>query len=104
MLKYLTLNTDAVVKLANGIKNVPTTQDALASSDLDFPEQFQTFLDVASSPSLATNPATAIGAANQTTFANYWAKYQSGDGGELDAGLTAVDKDIDNALALSKAP
>ncbi|GAB3032709.1 extracellular solute-binding protein [Parafrigoribacterium mesophilum] len=104
LLKYLTLNTDAVVKLANGIKNVPTTKDALASPNLDFPEQFKTFLDVAASPHLSTNPATAIGAANQTTFANYWTKYQSGDGGDLDAGLTAVDKDIDNALALSKAP
>lgn len=104
LLKYLTLNTDTVVKLANGIKNVPTTTDALASPNLDFPPQFTTFLDIAASPHLATNPATPIGSGNQDTFATYWQAYQSGKGGDLDAGLTKVDKDIDNSLALSTAP
>ena len=34
LIKYLTTDTSAIVKLANGIKNVPTTTDALASPDL----------------------------------------------------------------------
>ena len=31
LIKYLTLDTGAIVKLANGIKNVPTTHAALSS-------------------------------------------------------------------------
>ena len=34
LVKYLTTDTDALVKLANGIKNVPTTTAALDSPDL----------------------------------------------------------------------
>lgn len=104
LLKYLTTDTEAVVKLANGIKNVPTTKDALASPNLDFPPQFQTFLDVIASPHLATNPATVIGSGNQDTFATYWQAWQSGDGGDLTAGLNKVDEDIDNSIALSTGP
>jgi len=104
LLKYLTLNTDALVKLANGIKNVPTTADSLASPKLDFPPQFKTFLDIAASPHLATNPPTAIGSGNQDTFATYWQAYQSGKGGDLSAGLAKVDKDIDNSISLSTGP
>ena len=104
LLKYLTVNTEAVVKLANGIKNVPTTADALASPKLDFPPQFTTFLDIAASPHLATNPATIIGSGNQDTFATYWQSYQSGKGGDLTAGLAKVDKDVDNSISLSTGP
>ncbi|GAA3773766.1 extracellular solute-binding protein [Microbacterium kribbense] len=104
LLKYLATNTDAVVDLSNGIKNIPTTKDALSSPKLDFPEQFTTFLDIAKSPHLITVPATAIGHANQTTFQNFWDNWQSGADTDLEAGLAKVDHDIDNALALSKAP
>lgn len=104
LLKYLTMNTDAVVKLANGIKNVPTTTDALASPNLDFPPQFQTFLDIATNPNLATIPATVIGSGNQDTFATYWQAWQSGQGGDLDEGLSKVDTDVNNSIALSTGP
>ncbi|MGB3732018.1 extracellular solute-binding protein [Microbacterium sp.] len=104
LLKYLTTDTNTVVKLANGIKNVPTTKAALNSADLDYPQQFQTFLDIAASPNLVSVPATAIGHANQTTFQTFWDQWQSGEATDLDAGLAKVDEDIDNALALSKAP
>jgi multiple sugar transport system substrate-binding protein len=104
LLKYLTTNTDAVVKLANAIKNVPTTKDALTSPDNKFPEQFTTFLEIAASPHVMTNAATSIGSADQTTFATYWSKWQAGQGGDLNAGLAKVDKDIDNQVALSAGP
>lgn len=104
LLKYMTTNTQAVVKLANGIKNVPTTQDALNSPDLQFPAQFKTFMTIAGSPHLATNPATVIGTAAPDAFAAYWNKWQSGTGGDLNAGLKKLDRDINNALSLSKGP
>jgi multiple sugar transport system substrate-binding protein len=104
LLKYLTTDTGAVVKLANGIKNVPTTKAALASGDLQYPDQFQTFLDIAADPHLISVPATAIGHANQTTFQTFWEQWQSGQATDLDAGLAKVDTDINNALALSGDP
>lgn len=104
LLHYLTFDTDAVVKLANGLKNIPSTKDALASADLDLPDHFQTFLDIAASPNLITIPPTIIGGANQQALTNFWVKFQAGDGGELDAGLAQVDKDVNDQLALSEGP
>ena len=34
LIKYLTTDTKAIVKLANSLKNIPSTKDALASPDL----------------------------------------------------------------------
>jgi len=102
LIKYLTTDTNAVVKLANGIKNVPTTKAALASPDLQLPPQFNTFLEIANSPHAMGPMATRIGSNAQTIFETYWQQYQQGAGGDLETGLAKVDQDIDNALAMSK--
>jgi multiple sugar transport system substrate-binding protein len=103
LLKYLTTDTDAVVKLANGLKNVPTTTDALNSPKLEVSDQYKTFLDVAADKNVATTPASPLGAGYQQSFQDYWNKYQS-QGGDLQAGLKNVDKQIDDALALTTGP
>jgi multiple sugar transport system substrate-binding protein len=103
LLKYLTTDTDAVVKLANGLKNVPTTTDALNSPKLEVSDQYKTFLDVAADKNVATTPASPLGAGYQQSFQDYWNKYQS-QGGDLQAGLKSVDKQIDDALALTTGP
>ena len=38
--KYLATNTDTLVYMANTVNNVPTTNEAIDSPDLDLPEQF----------------------------------------------------------------
>jgi multiple sugar transport system substrate-binding protein len=103
LLKYLTTDTGAVVKLANGLKNVPTTKDALSSPNLEVSPQFKTFLDISSNKNVMTTPASPLGAGYQNTFQDWWNKYQS-QGGDIDAGLKSVDKQINDALALSKGP
>ncbi|QIZ98190.1 ABC transporter substrate-binding protein [Leifsonia sp. PS1209] len=103
LLKYLTTDTDAVVKLANGLKNVPTTKDALNSPKLEVSEQYKTFLDIASDKNVATTPASPLGAGYQQSFQDFWNKYQS-QGGDLQAGLKNVDKQINDALALTTGP
>ncbi len=103
LLKYLTTDTDAVVKLANGLKNVPTTADALNSPKLEVSDQYKTFLDIAADKNVATTPASPLGAGYQQSFQDYWNKYQS-QGGDLQAGLKNVDKQIDDALALTTGP
>lgn len=102
--KYLTTNTDAIVKLANLLDNVPATKAAVKSPNLNLTPQFKTFFDIAASPHVMSLPNTVIGSLNQTTMENYWEKYQAGNGGDLAAGLKKVDTDINNALALSKGP
>jgi multiple sugar transport system substrate-binding protein len=104
LLKYLTTDTDAVVKLANGLKNAPTTSDALNSPKLEVTPQFKTFLDIMSSPNSTTTPPSPVGAGYQQSLEDYWLKYQQGKGGELAAGLTKVDTDVDNSLSLVSGP
>ena len=104
LLKYLTTNTDAVVKLANGLKNAPTTSDALASPKLDLGDQFGTFLDIMSNPKSTTTPPSPLGAGYQQSLEDYWQKYQQGQGGDLAAGLKGVDKDVNDSLSLVSGP
>jgi multiple sugar transport system substrate-binding protein len=101
LLKYLTTNTGAVVKMANGLKNVPHLTSALASSDLEVSPQYKTFIDVAGNPNSLTTPASPVGAGYQTTFEQYWEKYQETGTGDLSAGLKTVDKQINASEALA---
>ena len=104
LLKYLTTDTGAIVKLSNGLKNVPTTADALASPDLAVTPQFKTFLDIVSNEHSGTTPPSPVGAGYQQSFEDFWHKYQSGSGSGLAAGLAKVDKDIDASIALTTGP
>ena len=104
LIKYLTLDTDAIVKLANGIKNVPTTQEALDSPDLEVDENFQTFIDIFQHPESQTSPSTANGAVYQDQFGTFVERWQRGQVSDLDAGLKKVDEEINNALELGQAP
>jgi multiple sugar transport system substrate-binding protein len=110
LIKYLTTDDQALVTLANGLGNVPTTRTSLKSPDLHFVPQFKTFLDVYADPHTQTNPATPIGSANQELFQNFIGRWQAGhvpDSG-LESGLDDVDKQIDaqvaNTTAGQKAP
>jgi multiple sugar transport system substrate-binding protein len=104
LLKYLTTNTDAIVKLSNGLKNVPTTADALASPDLEVTDQFATFLKIVADPNSGTTPPSPNGAGYQQSFEDFWHQYQAGDVPDLAAGLTDIDQQIDDATALTTGP
>ena len=103
LLKYLTTDTGAVVKLSNGLKNAPTTADALSSPDLEVSPQFKTFLDIMENPHSGTTPPSPLGAGYQQAFQDFWNEYQNG-GKDLDAGLTGVDKQITESLQLVSGP
>jgi multiple sugar transport system substrate-binding protein len=104
LLKYLTTDTAAEVKLGNGIKNVPTTLTALKSPDLTADPNFKTFLDIFSNTNSATTPASPDSAGSQDTFQAFAIKYQQGKVPDLVAGLKTVDQQIDAAQALGEAP
>ncbi len=103
LLKYLTTDTGAIVKLSNGLKNAPTTADALASPDLEVSPQFQTFLDIMANEHSTTTPPSPLGAGYQQTFEDFWHTYQV-DGGDLQAGLKNVDTQINESLELVSGP
>jgi multiple sugar transport system substrate-binding protein len=104
LLKYLTTNTAAVVKMANGLKNVPHLSSALTSSSLQVSDQYKTFVKVASDPHSLTTPPSPLGAGYQITFEQWWDKYQETGTGSIPAGLQGVDKAIDNSLSLVSGP
>jgi multiple sugar transport system substrate-binding protein len=99
-IKYLTTNTDAVVKLANGIKNIPTTNAALHSPGLQLDPVFKTFLDIFAHPRTSTTPPSAAGTAYQDDYAAFLNDWQAGKVPDLDKGMQALDSQINQHLAL----
>lgn len=104
LLKYLSTDTQAVVKLSNGLKNVPTTHAAATSSDLVVSPEFKTFLDLAENPKTTTTPPSSVGAGYQQSFQDWWNTYQIAPTGDVGPALTAVDKHINDSLQLVSAP
>jgi multiple sugar transport system substrate-binding protein len=93
--KYMTTNTDALVKLANGLANVPTTKAAATSPNLHLVPQFQTFLDIFNNPNTETNPPKASGAAYQELFESFISKWEAGQVSDLQSGLEDTASQID---------
>jgi multiple sugar transport system substrate-binding protein len=98
LLKYLATDTGALVKMTNGIRNVPTTTDALESPDVKPDEAFNTFLDIFGNPNTRTTPITLVGSANQDLVDAFVTKYQAGKVDDLEGGLADLDQQIDAQL------
>ena len=101
LVKWLATDTHAQAVLSNGLRNVPTTSEALRSSELTPDPKFKPFLEIFAHPKTATTPITPAGSANQELFQNFVLKQQAGKVSDLQAGLEKVDKDIDAQLAHS---
>jgi multiple sugar transport system substrate-binding protein len=99
LVKYLSTNTDVLVELSNDLRNVPTTLTSLKSPKLTPDPQFASFLTIFANPHTATTPNIAAGSANQDLLTAYVDKYQAGQGGDLQQGLSKVDKNIDDQNA-----
>ena len=68
LLKYLALDTGAEVKLANTLKNIPTTFEALKDPALNADPHFKPFLEIFANPHSGFKPLTPIG----QTDADLW--------------------------------
>ncbi|MFD9737003.1 ABC transporter substrate-binding protein [Umezawaea sp. NPDC059074] len=102
LVKYLTSDTDALVGLANGLHNVPSTKTSLSSPDLKLGDTFKPFLDAFANKNLKSNPASTIGDQYLKIVSDFGVSWQTGTVPDLGAGLTALDKQIDDAKALGK--
>jgi multiple sugar transport system substrate-binding protein len=103
LVKYLTTDKAALQKMANGLKNIPTTRDSLDDPTLASDEHFAPFLKIYANPHTQTSPITAIGSANQELFQAWINKYESGKETDLQGGLAGVDKQIDAQTANATA-
>jgi multiple sugar transport system substrate-binding protein len=97
-IKYLTTSTDSVVKLANGIKNVPTLNSALKSPDLSADANFKVFLGIFGNPRSSTSPLSATGTAYQDTAQDFVNDWQAGKVGDLTSALRQLDDRINQAV------
>jgi multiple sugar transport system substrate-binding protein len=102
LVKYLTTDTDAVVGLANELRNVPSTHAALASPKLKLDPRFRTFLDIARHPKSNTTPASVNGGAYQVTLQEFGYLYEAGKVPDLKAGLRRTAEQIDTDIEKAK--
>lgn len=100
--KFLTTNTGAVVGFSNAIHNVPSTEAALASKQVDQSPYFQTFAKIAQDPHSNTTPSSPNGGAYQLTLQNVGYGYESGKTTDLQAALDKAAKQIDTDIAQTK--
>lgn len=102
LVKFLATDTDAVVNFANAIHNVPSTIAALDSPKLTTDPHFKTFVEIAKNPHSSTTPSSINGGAYQLSLRNFGYEYEAGKQPDLQAGLAATAKEIDEAIAQAK--
>ncbi|MFE6286437.1 ABC transporter substrate-binding protein [Streptomyces sp. NPDC057877] len=102
LVKYMTMDTDAVVSFAGAIGNVPSTLDALKSPDLKFDDRFRVFLDIAQHPESTTSDNAVNGSTYQDTLTDFAQKYEKGEVSDLQKGLEETAAQIDRDIARSK--
>ncbi|MFE2290094.1 ABC transporter substrate-binding protein [Streptomyces sp. NPDC059452] len=102
LVKYMTSDTEAVVAFSNGIRNVPSTLEALKSPDLKFDPRFRTFLDIAQHPESSTSDGAVNGATYQLTLQDFGYQYEKGAVKDLQAGLEKTAQQIDTDIAKAK--
>jgi multiple sugar transport system substrate-binding protein len=100
LIKYLTTDDKAVIKLAGLLKNVPTTTTAIADPALNADQNFKAFIDIFNNPNSMTAPPSSSGPAYQETFGQFLTSYQSGKVADLDKGLAEADKQINSVMTL----
>ncbi|MEV6631867.1 ABC transporter substrate-binding protein [Actinoplanes sp. NPDC051470] len=100
LIKYLTTDDAAIAKLAELIKNVPTTTATLTDPKLTADPNFKVFLDIFANPNSSTTPPSSSGPAYQETFAQFMTEWQSGKVADLDAGLAGADQKVNGVMQL----
>ncbi|MFD7298533.1 ABC transporter substrate-binding protein [Streptomyces sp. NPDC059897] len=95
LVRFLTSDTDQVVKFANAIHNVPSTFAALKSPELDADPTFRTFLDIAENKHSQVMPPSANGGMYITQLQDFSYGEEAGEVRDLKSGLRRLDKLID---------
>ncbi|WP_423202148.1 extracellular solute-binding protein [Herbihabitans rhizosphaerae] len=99
LIKQMSLDTDTLVELGNGLKNVPSTMAALRDPRLEVDENYRPFLTMFDGGKLLPNPTTPIGDAHLKAVNDFAERWQAGREPDLEAGLRKVDAQINDELA-----
>ncbi|MFJ8826377.1 ABC transporter substrate-binding protein [Streptomyces sp. NPDC102467] len=95
LVKFLTADTDQVVKFANAIHNVPSTKAALKSPKLDADPAFRTFLGIAKNKYSQVMPPSTNGGMYIVQLQDFSYTEEAGKVPHLKKGLQRLDKLID---------
>lgn len=97
--RYLATDTDNLVQLTLELRNVPTTEAALADPQVRTIEQFNTMLDIAGHPDTRSIPGTPAGTAPRELVAQMVQGWQSGAITDLAKELASVSGQIDSQIS-----
>jgi multiple sugar transport system substrate-binding protein len=100
LVKYMTTDTSALVTLAKGLRNVPSTTDSLKDPELNADPHFSTFMRIFQHPKSTYKPINPIGQTDQDLFGSLAEKYQAGKVSDLQAELVKLDDQIAKQLQL----
>ncbi|WP_030020594.1 ABC transporter substrate-binding protein [Streptomyces monomycini] len=95
LVKFLTVDTDQVVRFANAIHNVPSTFAALNSPKLDADPAFRTFIGIAQNPHSTALPPSVNGGQYVVSLQDFSYDVEAGKVPDLDKGLRELDAQID---------
>ena len=95
--KYLTLDTHAVEKFAEKIRNIPTLFSALKDPALKKPPQFDTFMKMSANPNSRYKQITKLGFGDTSLYDGFVDRYLAGKV-PLQSGLQGLATQIDNQL------
>jgi multiple sugar transport system substrate-binding protein len=100
LVKHMTTETSALVDLAKGLRNVPSTVESLKDPELNADPHFSTFMKIFQHPKSTFKVITPIGVTDQDLFGSLAEKYQSGKVTDLQGELRKLDDQIAKQLQL----
>jgi multiple sugar transport system substrate-binding protein len=100
LVRYMATDADALANLAKGLKNVPSTNASLQSTDLGDDPRFKTFMDIFKNPNSTYKPITPIGQTDTDLLGTFAEKWQAGKVPNLESGLGQIDTQISKQLQL----
>lgn len=100
LLQFMTTDSNYLTTIAHGLKNVPSTIEALKDPQLQNDPHFKTFMDVFANPKSTFKPITPIGQTDGDLLGTFAEKWQAGKVTDLQGGLKALDSQIAKQLQL----
>src|SRR5262249_56545489 len=100
LVKYLALDTQAEVKLATLLGNVPTTFESLKDPAVAADPHFKTFLDIFANPNSGYKQISPLGTTDTTLHIAFLTNYYAGNVPDLQAGPQKLPTDIDKQTQL----
>lgn len=98
LVRWMATDLETMIFMTELVGNVPTTNEAINSPDLDVSEQFRVFMDIFENEGSAYVPTTIIGGELQDYIGNFSSQWQSGSQTDLTGGLQEAAEQTDVAL------